>query len=212
MSSAQVLTYYALVALVSRLTQSWTHDDLRKEIYEGKYSKYLLWPSSMVLYRLGLDLGNKVMNLVTVIPFWTVWVGLLVLNGQWVVMWPAFPAVMVSIVLAIVMKFLLDVVIAHLALWVERAEGISVLYNYAQRVCGGLVVPLMLLPDGVRTVCTVLPFRYVFSFPVEVMMGTTSGLEVARGFGIGLLWCFMLGCALEVLLRFGLPRYESVGI
>lgn len=210
--SAQVLTYYALIALMSRVTQSWTYDELRKEIYEGRYSKYILWPSSMVLYRLGLDLGNKIMNVVTMLPFWIVWVWILIRGKNWEVGIGNIPVMGLAMLLAILVKFSLDVVLAHLGLWVERAEGIGVLYTYAQKVCGGIVVPLMLLPDWARIMCNALPLRYIFSFPVEVMMGTVKGTEVIWGFTAGVVWCAVMAFAVSVLLRKGLPRYEAVGI
>lgn len=212
LTGGQVLTYYALIALVGRITHSWTYDDLRKEIYEGKYSKYLLWPSSMTLFRFGLDIGNKVMNVATMLPLWFLWVGILAWKGLWSVHVVSIGAVFLSIVLAVLVKFTLDVVLAHAALWIDRAEGVGILYNYLLRVFGGMIVPLSFLPYGVTMICYVLPFRYVFSFPVEVIMGTVTGMDVVWGFGAGMLWCLVMLVLLSFLLRKGLPKYEAIGI
>lgn len=212
LNGAQVLTYYALIALVGRITQSWTYDDLRKEIYEGRYSKYLLWPSSMVLYRLGLDLGNKVMNIVTMLPLWFLWVAVLSSYDLWDIGNAGLISVGMSVLLAVMVKFSLDIVLAHCALWVERAEGIGTLYNYVLRVCGGMIVPLALLPGWAGGLFSILPFRYVYSFPVEIVMGTVEGSDVTWGFAIGGMWCLLMLGAVSVLLRKGLPLYEAVGI
>ena len=52
----------------------------------------------------------------------------------------------------------------------------------------GQVAPVMLLPDGIRTAATVLPFRYMVSFPVEVLMGQVRGVELWQGLALKACW------------------------
>ncbi len=212
LGSAEILTYYACIAIVSRLVQSWTYDDLKREIFEGTYSKYLLWPSSMVLYRFAMDLGNKLLNLMITLPIGALWLLILYQNDmlrldiQWL-----FHALF-ALGGGIVLKFSLDVAIAHVGLWISRSDGIGLLYNFILRLCGGVVVPLLLLPGSIRELFNVLPFRYVLSFPVEIITGSLSRSEMISGYAILFVWVFIVFFLLEVLLRKGLPRYEATGL
>ena len=208
----QIFTYYAFIALVSRLTWSWTFDDVRDEIFEGRYSKYLLWPSGLIGYRFGLDLSNKVLTLVALLPFWIVFVMWGNSRGLLDLSWINVPLALFALIIAIVLRFFMDMVLGHAALWLGKTDGLSIAYHAASRILGGIAVPLVFLPDIARDFAFLMPFRYVYSFPVEVLIGITEGQAVTSGMMIGLFWMIGAMVSLVFLFRFGLKRYESIGI
>lgn len=212
LNRAEIFTYYAFIALVSRLTWTWTFDDVRNEIFEGRYSKYLLWPSGLTGYRFGLDLSNKILTLLALLPFWIVFImygdGLGLLD----ISWRALPIAIGALVIAILLRFLIDMVLGHAALWLGKTEGLSLTYHAASRVLGGVSVPLIFLPDLAGELAFLLPFRYVYSFPVEILIGSSSGGEVLWGFTVAIFWIFCSLFAMSAMFRYGLKRYEAVGI
>jgi ABC-2 type transport system permease protein len=72
-------------------------------------------------------------------------------------------------------------------------------------------VPLDLLPDWMMAVANLLPFRWSFGFPIEVLLGRLSRGDIVIGFAAQYLW-FVIGLgALHVLWRSGVKRYSAVG-
>ncbi len=212
MTGAEIMTYYLLIALVSRLTRSWTFDMIRKEIVHGQYTKYLLWPSGITGYRIGADLANKVITVSALLPVWIIWMVVLARNGLLVLSFENIPLFILALVLAVGIRFYMDMILAHVVLWIERADGLSMVYYSASRLFGGVIVPLAFLPTVILTITMVLPFRYMYSFPIEIFQGTIEGSQLLYGFLIGGAWLLAEIVILQVILHVGLKRYEAAGI
>lgn len=212
MTGAQILSYYLFVALMSRISRSWTFDTVRKEIRLGRYTKYLLWPKGVIGFRIGADWSNKVITISVLLPIWIVWLGFLSNKRLFVVDTTNILLFLLAIVLGIFVRFFLDMCLAHLTLFFERMDGVAQVYWSAFRLLGGITVPLLLLPSWAFNITTVLPFRYMVSFPIEVFQGLIDTRTIYRGFGIGFVWLMLEILVLVFIFRFGLRRYEAAGI
>jgi ABC-2 type transport system permease protein len=212
MTGAEIMTYYLLIALVSRVTRSWTFDMVRKEIVHGKYTKYLLWPAGITGFRFGSDLANKVITVAALLPVWLLWTVVLARNGLLVFSFENIPLFVLALILAVGIRFYLDMILGHVVLWIERANGLSVVYYSASRLFGGMTVPLVFLPGVLYAVTALLPFRYIYSFPIEIFQGTVDGSQILYGFLIGGAWLLGEILVLQLILKVGLKRYEAAGI
>lgn len=212
MTGPEILTYYLFITLVSRIAQSWTFDDLRREIVHGEYSKYLIWPKGVTGFRLGVDWANKVITVAVLLPIWFVWLFVLVRNGVFVIDLFNIPLFLIALLLAIAVRFYLDMILAHVVLWTEQINGLAIVYHAVGRLFGGMVVPLMMLPAWAYMITKVLPFRYMYSFPVEVFQGLVPMTKIVQGFAVGIGWLVLEIIVYLGILRFGLKRYEAAGI
>ncbi|MBN2100834.1 hypothetical protein JW710_02990 [Candidatus Dojkabacteria bacterium] len=211
MSGAEILSYYLLTALMNRITRSWTFDTLRKEIREGRYTKYLLWPKGIIGFRIGADWSDRVVTLAALLPFWFIWLFILQSKGLFEVTISNIGLFFVAVILATFVRFYLDMFLAHLALFWVKLDGLSTVYWSAYRLFGGITVPLVLLPAWAFGITKIMPFRYVVSFPIEVFQGLISNEEIIRGFIICMAWIIVEYAALQVVFRVGIKNYESVG-
>jgi ABC-2 type transport system permease protein len=212
MTGPEILTYYLFISLVSRLTRSWTFDDLRKEIVHGKYSKYMLWPTGVTGYRWGADWANKVVTVLMLLPFWIFWLWILVSNGLFALEPTNIVFFLIALGIATSVRFFMDMVLAHLVLWTEQGDGLAIVYYAVSRLFGGIIVPLALLPAWAHTITKLLPFRYLYSFPIEVFQGVISDREMVQGFAIAVGWLVFWVVGLQIILKVGLRRYEAAGI
>ncbi len=212
LTSDQVLTYYLFIAFVSRITASWTFDDLREKILNGSYSKYLLLPANIFQMRFGEDLGQKLLNVITVLPFWLIWMVVLVANNVVAINVSGILLFIIALIFAIAVQFCLDMILAHLALWFSKTEGVAIVYHSVSRVLGGIIVPLILLPGWAYSISKLTVFRYIYSFPVEILQGLLSRSDVILGFGVMGIWISALLLAYYLMQKFGLKKYEAVGI
>ena len=92
------------------------------------------------------------------------------------------------------------------AFWFTRVAGVSYLVQIGTTLVGGRLVPLELLPHWADTLSFVLPFRWAFGFPIEVIIGPISD-------GIGpsaTLWGSGMGIVLISALLISVPSVRSL--
>jgi len=212
MTGAQILSYYLFVALMSRISRSWTFDTIRKEIRLGRYTKYLLWPKGVIGFRIGADWSNRIVTVIVLLPIWVVWLVLLMNKGLFVVESSRFLLFIIALLLGIVVRFLLDMVLAHLTLFFEKMDGVAQVYWAAFRLFGGVTVPLLLLPSWAFDAIKLLPFRYMVSFPIEIFQGLADSSGIIQGFTLCLMWISVEIIILYILFKYGLRKYEAAGI
>ena len=96
--------------------------------------------------------------------------------------------------------------------WATRADALLGLQDTLIFLLAGQVAPTALLPGVLRQAATVLPFRYMIGFPVEVLTGQldAAGLRVGFAFQIG--WLAVALALFSVMWRAGVKRYSAVGM
>lgn len=212
MTGPEVLSYYLMISLVYRLTRSWTFETLRKEILSGRYNKYLIWPRGIVGFRMGADMANKVITVLALLPVWCIWMFVLLHNG-----WLQLEAQNIllfgfGLIFASAIRFLLDMILGHVALWFEKIDGIALVYHSISKLLGGMTVPLILLPGWAYSFARFSPFRYIFSFPVELFQGKIPQEQMRLDLLVGTGWLIFGVLALQFVFKVGLKKYEAVGI
>lgn len=200
-------TYLVLVSLVNMLTSSWTSGYLAESIRMGKLSSWLVRPCSTHLANIANNLGEKLVKLLLAIPLAT---GLGLIFRSEVDLPPAagrWLAFLVALVMAGGMAFALDIVIGSLAFWFEDVTAVDRLRFLVSGLLSGALIPLALFPAMFSGFLAVQPFRFMVSFPLEVLLGNPS----AGGFAWQVGWlAFFLGTAV-LTWRLGLRSYQGAG-
>ena len=70
--------------------------------------------------------------------------------------------------------------------------GILTLFAAGVIFLSGATIPIPLMPDGLRRVLELLPFRYLSDFPLRLYSGHIAGIEAAQGFAVQLAWLLAL--------------------
>jgi ABC-2 type transport system permease protein len=73
------------------------------------------------------------------------------------------------------------------------------------------MLPLELLPHGLRAVVDWLPFRFLLSFPVETMLGLRSVRAACTDLAVQWLYLAIFLAATLRLWRAGVKRYAAYG-
>ncbi len=170
----------------------------------------MIRPCSTHLASLANNVAEKLVKLVLAAPL----AGLLAilfrdqvaLPGD-VVRWALFT---VSILLAAGISFCLDVVVGSLTFWLEDIAAIDRLRTLMARTLSGALIPLALFPAELEELLSIQPFRFVVSFPLEVLLGRPAeGLFV--GFAVQFAWFLGFLCAATGCWRLGLRSYQGSG-
>lgn len=200
-------TYLVLVSIVAMLTSSWTSGFLAESIRLGGLSSWLVRPCSTHLNGIANNIGEKVVKLVLLVPLVAV-LGIIFrsevdLPGAGT-RWLAFA---VSLVMAGAMTFSLDVVIGSLAFWFEDVSAVNRLRFLLSRILSGALIPLALFPSAFEGFLNAQPFRFMVSFPLEVLLGNPSSSSFALQLG----WFAAFIGAAIVVWRVGLRSYQGAG-
>jgi len=105
---------------------------------------------------------------------------------------PTLLLYLVSFALAFVVKFLINVALGLLAFWVQQVNGIRAMVSVATDFLSGSLVPLWLMPDGVRWLFQLLPFQALAFLPASIYSGQVTGRDALQPLAIQLLWIGIL--------------------
>jgi ABC-2 type transport system permease protein len=201
--------YYLSTLLVRLVTGAWVVWEMTMEIREGTLAMRLLRPIHPLLAYSAENLAAVPMRGIVALPVLSIllWVA----RGQ-LTHDPALWALLAPALLgAWLLTFLVMALIGTLALFVESATSVFEAWLGISAVLSGYLVPLDLFPPAVQRVALALPFRFLLSFPVELMLG-----KVSRPHALDLLlaqWLYV-GLALlatRAVWRAGLRRYAAYG-
>ncbi len=204
-------SYFVLMGVVSMLTSSWLSPFMAEEIRDGRLSIWLARPGSFLYELASNNLAEKAFKRVVLAPMVLLFglsfrdaVDLSAPAWRWAV-------VAVSIVMGAGITFALDVIEGSLAFWLEDISALVRARSLLVMVLAGQLVPLALMPDWAHPFMEVQPFRYILSFPLEVIVGELPTRDIVTGlvFQVGYTALIILG-ARWIWAR-GKRSYSAVG-
>jgi len=200
---------YLAALLVRLLTGSWVVWEMTMEIRQGTLALRLLRPIHPLLAYSAENLAAVPMRGIVAIPLIVIflWNVRDQLGGDPILWAILAPALLGSWLLT----FLVMSIIGTLGLWFESASSLFEAWLGISAILSGYLIPLDLFPAAVREVALVLPFRFLLSFPVELVLG-----RVDRSHALILLaaqWGYVAAALLgtKALWRSGLRRFAAYG-
>ena len=208
---SQLVTYFILMAVVSMLTDTWMGFYVAADIRSGDLAKFLMWPAPTMAHGIGNNLGEKIVKVGLLLPL----VALVALVFREDVRVPLEPArwllFIVALILAAALSFLLDYLIGSLAFFIQDVSGIATLNRLVEGLLAGRFVPLVLFPPALFPFLEVQPWRYLLSFPIEILTSPLALDAIARGLALQSGYLVLLVFAHQVLWRRGLRVFAATG-
>lgn len=201
--------YFIVLMVVNHVTYTWVFYEYEYRIRHGGLSGALLRP----IHPVHADVIDNVSSKLITLPMMLLAAGILaaffhpVLHTTAVSLAFFLPA----LVLAFSLRFIVEWTLALAAFWTTRVSAVNQAYYVAALFLSGQMAPLALFPPAVREAAAVLPFRWMLSFPVELVLGRLSTAEAWEGLAAQAAW---LGAALllmRAVWRAGVRRYAAVG-
>lgn len=197
-----LVPYFLLVSVVNMLTSSWTAFYLAESIRDGSLNRWLIRPASTHLDAVTNNIGEKVVKLVLIAPLIAV-LALVFADrfslpsdaGRWLLF-------AVAVVLAAGLRLALDILIGSL-----DVQGFIRAQAVITPVLSGAVVPLALMPADLAWLTALQPFRFVVSFPMEVLLTSTT----VGGFALQVGWVAVAVAVAAAVWGLGLRSYSAAG-
>lgn len=208
---AQMIFYYILVSCVYQMTRPDMGTILR-EIYEGTLTKFLVYPVSFISFKLSSHAAH--MTLVALQLLFGIGVFSIFFNISDVIT-ATYLEILLSIFALLIAGYLFFMIMTCLELlsfWLESAWALCIMLEFIVNLFGGKILPLALFPDWLKAISDILPFRYLVSFPVEVLQGHVSGSELYLSFIIALCWCGIFSTIAKIIWEKGSYQYTGTGM
>lgn len=200
--------YFLTVFVVRQITVVWVIWEFEKEVVEGRLSPKLLQPLDPVWHHVASHLSERVAR----IPFTLMLIALfffLYPQAVWLPNWSQVLLFTLAVVLAFILRFLIQYTFALFAFWTERASALESFWFLFFLFFSGMIAPLNVFPEAVRKIVLFTPFPYLIDFPTSILVGLP--VDVTRGFLSMVGWILIFLGGNRLLWRAGLKRYSGMG-
>ena len=205
----QFAAYYIVWTLVRNMNIVFTPYGWEWRIRQGRLAAELLRPLHPLHNDVAFFMGWKVVVIILWLPLaaFLAWVfkpelspTLLEVAVFFVAIWGAY-----------LIRTMLLSLLGMITFWTTRVCAIYELYFAAELLLSGRLVPLSLMPGWVRTLAGFLPFQWAFGFPIESLVGNLTPEQLFAGLGMQLFWILAGVVAVNIVWRFAIRQFTSVG-
>lgn len=118
---------------------------------------------------------------------------------------------LLAIVLGIFVTFVFSLNMAYLAFWFTEVGAIESFFWMGRSIFGGGMLPITFLPGFWKNLAEFLPFRYLFSFPLEIFFRKIDNYQILIGFLMGGFWFLILYWINKQMWEKGRKVYSAFG-
>lgn len=208
-TQADFSAYFILMMLVNHVTYTWIIWEYEYRIRHGSLSFALLRP----LHPIHADIVDNISSKLITMPMMLLAAVILA-----AVFRPSLHPSLWEILLfvpalffAFVLRFMIEWTLALAAFWTTRVSAVNQGYYVASLFLSGQMAPLVLFPPAVRVTAAVLPFRWMISFPVELLLGRLTPTEALLSIAAQAAWLVAAFVLLGIVWRAGVRLYSAVG-
>jgi ABC-2 type transport system permease protein len=201
--------YFLLVYGTRQMSPIWLIRELDEEVRLGLLSGHLLHPIDPYWRYLGWHLADIMMRVPVVLVF--VPLALWLSGAHEAILFDRAPLFALTLGIGILLHFHLEYLFGLLAFWTDQSLALEGLYFTLFSLLGGFFLPLEMLPPTLREAIMLLPWPYIFGFPVEVALGLHQGGELWRSLAIQAGWLVAIAVLGRFMWRRGLRRYGAAG-
>lgn len=163
------------------------------KVSSGNFVYDLLRPTHLITMSYQLLLGKLASNvLMQAVPQALILFPLIHRSLHFANLLPFFIAVIIGHFLFVILYAL----VGFLAFVVIEIWPFGRLLEDTIRFVSGSVIPLALFPGWLQTLSAFLPFKYLFDFPLRLLLDDVSTAEVIHGLSISVVWLVALGSLL----------------
>lgn len=201
--------YYIVGMVVNQLTFTWVMWEWDAYVREGTLAAWLLRPWHPIHQDITENVAYKTLTLVVLAP--TVLVLALIFRPIIDWQWWSVLAFLPALLLAFILRFVAEWTLAMAAFWTTRTAAINELYYVVFLFFSGRLAPLALFPAGIAALAWLLPFRWMLSFPIELLLGNLTPRAALAGVAAQVAWIAAALVLMCIVWHAGVRRFGAVG-
>lgn len=167
-----IVNYYLLVIVIERLSATHFEGWRSEEIRMGKIDYFLTRPFSYISEIYSKELGSKIISIIFTLPvislFFIANVFIYNIDQSYLTLTNLL-IFMALMVVAHTIQFFIALWIVLITFWMEGSSGLEHFKWIVLTLFSGAMVPIEFMPNWLKTLTNILPFKYVFSVPITVL-------------------------------------------
>ena len=208
-TSGDFAAYFLVMMVVHHLTFTWNMFVFEYRVRTGEFSPLLLQPLHPLHRDVAENIAFKTITMVVLAP--TTLALVLVFEPRMDLVPWRLAAFLPTLALAFVLRFFVEWSLALAAFWTTRVAALNQVYFFAMLFLAGRMAPLELMPAWVQQMAWLSPFRWMLAFPVELVLGHLSVVEIQPGLVAQAVWILLGFGLLSLVWGRGAKRYSAVG-
>ncbi|HAW16344.1 MAG TPA: hypothetical protein DCW41_06560 [Clostridiales bacterium] len=212
MTFSDTMIYLILATAMFNLLEMFVVWDMSRSIQSGKIILDLLKPMSYRKYIFWSYSGNHVvMFFLTFIPTFLI---VFVITKGAIPLGLNLLYFIISMVLALLVNFNMEMIVATLCLYTESTWGINIVKETIVLLLSGASIPLAFFPDTLARAVRLMPFRAVYDIPLKVLLckdGSDTLAGLAGFLGIQLFWVILLSIAGNIFWNISVKKITVNG-
>lgn len=204
--------YYLIAPIGMKILSGQNFGFLAQEIYEGTFTRYLLYPLSVFQY--------KTLTYMTYSLFYSVQMIILLSVYRLFISETTFISAdighlflgLMLFMIAAIAYCMMGMMIEMIALWADNIWSLAVMLRFLTSFFGGGFIPITFLPTWAQDILVWTPFPYLLSLPIRTIMGLSSIEEITQGVVILIVWAIIFMEGVKFVWKRGQYKYAGVGI
>jgi len=208
----QLITYY-IVGLLFQWIINWLpFYSVADDIKSGHLAvSVLLKPVSLYLSKFFDDIGWHVISVgigligtIFLALFFSGSIAIELTLSKFLLLIPA-------VIMAIIIVFTCSLSLGLLAFWFTEVSFFDTIFWSGRLFLGGQGIPISFFPANILWLINLLPFRYMFSFPMEILFRNLTNNELLFGFLMQIVWVVIFWLIYRLFWYRGRIAYTSFG-
>jgi ABC-2 type transport system permease protein len=208
-TTGQLAAYYVVWTLVRQMNIILTPYDWENRIRDGQLAGELLRPLHPVHNDVAYFAGWKFVMIPLWLPLGIIMA--LIFKPVFQPTWLQAVVFFFAIWGAYLVRTVIYTSLGMITFWTTRVSAIFELTFAFELILGGRLVPMALMPDWIQRVAFYLPFQWTFFFPINALVGGMAASDLFIGLGMQLAWIVIGILIINIVWRFGIRRFSSVG-
>ncbi len=208
LESIDFARYFFSVFIIRQINPIWVIWEFEEEVVKGRLSFRLLQPLDPVWHYIARHLAEKITRAPLVIVS-TILFFYLYPQAFWLPNLGNIVLFILTIILAFILRFLIQYSFAMFAFWTERASALEQFWLLFYIFLSGLIAPLEVFPPIVSKIVLFTPFPYFVYFPAALLVDLP--VNFLQGILVILAWSIIFFLVNRWLWKKGLKHYSAMG-
>jgi ABC-2 type transport system permease protein len=212
MSFHQLMLYYLLAPLTTRMLQGENIGFISREIYDGTLNKYIVYPINVYQYKLITYCAHTTFFFLQFCAYLGLYMFFFYETHAFEFKFENFLMYVGLVLMGTLVYFVISTIIEMVAFWAEYIWSLGVMLRMTVAFAGGGLIPLSFFPEWGLKLLMMTPFPYFIGIPMKALMHGMSAQEYFHIMMNLSLWLIIFSVLAAMVWKRGKLKYTGVGI
>lgn len=117
----------------------------------------------------------------------------------------------VAVMFAVSIFFLINMICGMLSFWFLSIGNLHIIIDSSISLFSGSIIPLWLIPEKLTSIYEILPFKYLFYYPISIILGLVNVQQIVRIFLYEIVWTACLFALAVFIYNRGIKKLQIMG-